>query len=188
MSKKKFEIIDLLLIAMFTVLITVGAFIKIPLPPVPITLQTFFTSLVALVLGAKRGAISVALYVLLGLVGLPVFTAGGGFGYIFHPTFGYLIGMILGTFVAGLMKEKAVDTKKENNFLGGYIIPTIVNMIIVYAVGVPYLIIMMKLYIGSSVAISALLMSGLVMTIPGGIIKTYLASLIAYRLEGKIRV
>lgn len=188
MSDKKMKIIDLVLIAMFTVLITVGAFIKIPLPPVPITLQTFFTSLVALVLGGKRGAISVALYVVLGLVGLPIFTAGGGFGYVFHPTFGYLIGMIIGTFVAGIMKERSISINKEDNFIRAYIIPTVVNMIIVYAVGVPYLIIIMKLYIGSQVAISSLLMSGLVLTIPGGIIKSYLASLIAYRLEGKVVV
>ena len=77
--KKKFTTRDLILCALFTALSAIGAFIRIPVPLVPFTLQITFTTLAGLLLGSKKGAISVAVYVLMGLIGIPVFTQGGGF-------------------------------------------------------------------------------------------------------------
>ena len=87
--------------ALFTALIAVGAFIRVPVPVVPFTLQYLFTMLAGLLLGPRLGTIAVGTYVLLGLVGLPIFTQGGGFWYVFQPSFGYLIGFCVGTFVTG---------------------------------------------------------------------------------------
>ena len=84
--------------ALFTALIAVGAFIRVPVPVVPFTLQYLFTMLAGLLLGSRRGAVSVAVYVLLGLAGLPIFTEGGGLGYIFKPSFGYLVGFCVGAY------------------------------------------------------------------------------------------
>lgn len=78
---------DLTMIAMFASLTAVGAFIKIPLPIVPFTLQYFFCALGAMILGSKKGALSQSLYVLMGLIGIPIFTQGGGIQYIFNLTF-----------------------------------------------------------------------------------------------------
>ena len=64
--------------ALFTALIAVGAFIRVPVPVVPFTLQYLFTMLAGLLLGPRLGTIAVGTYVLLGLVGLPIFTQGGG--------------------------------------------------------------------------------------------------------------
>lgn len=64
--------------SLFTALIAVGAFIKIPIPVVPFTLQFLFTTLAGLLLGSKMGAVSVIAYMVLGLVGLPIFSEGGG--------------------------------------------------------------------------------------------------------------
>lgn len=86
---------DISLMALFSALTAIGAFITIPIPPVPFTLQIFFAILAGALLGSKRGFISVGVYVLLGLCGLPVFTKGAGLSYIFQPTFGYLAGFIL---------------------------------------------------------------------------------------------
>ena len=86
---------------LFTALIAVGAFIKVPVPVVPFTLQYLFTMLAGLLLGAKRGAIAVLAYMLLGLAGLPIFTEGGGLWYVLKPSFGYIIGFVLGTYVTG---------------------------------------------------------------------------------------
>ena len=83
---------DLVLCAMFVALIAVGAFIKIPVPVVPFTLQFLFTMLAGLLLGPVNGALAVVVYIVLGLIGLPIFTQGGGPGYIFQPSFGYIIG------------------------------------------------------------------------------------------------
>ena len=76
---------DMILCAMFVALIAVGAFIKVPVPVVPFTLQYLFTMLAGLLLGAKKGALTVGVYILLGLFGLPIFAQGGGIGYIFQP-------------------------------------------------------------------------------------------------------
>ena len=91
--------------ALFTALIAVGAFIRVPVPVVPFTLQYLFTMLAGLLLGPRLGTIAVGTYVLLGLVGLPIFTQGGGFWYVFQPSFGYLIGFCVGTFVTGWLAK-----------------------------------------------------------------------------------
>ena len=91
--------------ALFTALIAVGAFIRIPVPVVPFTLQYLFTMLAGLLLGPRLGTIAVGTYVLLGLAGLPIFTQGGGFWYVFQPSFGYLIGFCVGTFVTGWLAK-----------------------------------------------------------------------------------
>ena len=90
---------------LFTALIAVGAFIKIPVPVVPFTLQYLFTMLAGLLLGARRGSLSVFAYMVLGLAGLPIFTEGGGLWYVFKPSFGYIIGFCLGTYVTGRIAE-----------------------------------------------------------------------------------
>ena len=74
LSSHRWDTRDLVLFALFTALIAIGAFIRIPVPFCPFTLQLLFTTLAGLLLGSRRGAASVAVYVFLGLIGLPVFT------------------------------------------------------------------------------------------------------------------
>ena len=95
--------INLTYTAMFTTLIAAGAFIKIPVPVVPFTLQFLFTMRAGLLLGGKGGALSVALYMILGLAGLPIFAEGGGLWYLLKPSFGYIIGFCLASYVTGNM-------------------------------------------------------------------------------------
>ncbi|MDY4173184.1 MAG: biotin transporter BioY, partial [Evtepia sp.] len=92
---------DLIQCSLFTALIAVGAFLRIPIPVLPFTLQFLFTTLAGLLLGPRQGTISVAAYLLLGLAGLPIFTEGGGFWYVLKPSFGYLIGFCVGTYLTG---------------------------------------------------------------------------------------
>ena len=86
---------NLVLCALFAALITIGTYIKIPTPLLPLTFQTLFVVLAGLVLGKKYGALSVCVYVIAGLIGLPVFT-----GSALNPTFGYIIGFIPGAWLA----------------------------------------------------------------------------------------
>ena len=92
--------------AIFTALIAVGAFIKIPVPPIPFTLQTMFVVLAGLMLGGNMGGISALLYMILGLIGIPIFTGGGGIGYVLKPTFGYIIGFCVGAYAIGKISYK----------------------------------------------------------------------------------
>lgn len=94
-------------IPLFTALTIIGAFIKIPTPwGVPLSLQLFFALCGGILLGPWWGAGAQLLYMALGLLGLPVFTGGGGLGYVFHPTFGYIIGFVLSAFLAGILARK----------------------------------------------------------------------------------
>ena len=94
---------SLLLCAVFTALLVVSAFIRIPTPLVPITLQSGMVLICGILLGPKYGSISVLLYVCLGLCGVPVFAMGGGLGYVLQPTFGYVMGFILGAYITGTL-------------------------------------------------------------------------------------
>ena len=101
---------ELVLFSLFTALTAIGAFIRVPVPLCPFTLQLLFTTLSGLILGSRKGAASVAVYVVLGLSGVPVFTQGGGPGYIFQPTFGYLLGFIAGAWLTGKLSEHMEKT------------------------------------------------------------------------------
>ena len=80
------------------ILLSVSSKISIPFYPVPMTLQTFVVYFIAASMGIV-GFYSTLSYVILGLIGLPIFAAGGGFGYMMSPTFGFLYGMVLASFL-----------------------------------------------------------------------------------------
>lgn len=94
---------DLVLVGLFAALTAVGALLQVPfLPDVPMTLQTLFVVMAGLLLGPKGAFYSQVVYLLLGLVGLPVFAKGrGGLAHVASPTFGFLLGFILGAPVTG---------------------------------------------------------------------------------------
>ena len=103
---------DLILCALFAALTAVGGlYLKIPIPNVPITFQFFFCAMAGICLGSKLGALSQVVYVAAGLAGFPIFTKGGGPGYVLEPTFGYLLGFILCAFVIGLLTERMRELK-----------------------------------------------------------------------------
>ena len=164
--------------AMFGAITAVGAYIVIPLPLVPITLQTFFVSLAPALLGGALGAMSQIIYVLIGIVGLPVFAGGkAGFGVLIGPTGGYLAGFIIGAYIIG----KWIELKKKPGFLW-MVSAMIIGHIALYALGVAQLMLVAKLSLGKAVAV------GVLPTLPGGIIKILAAALIAGRLREKIKL
>lgn len=139
----KLQLREMIMIGIFAALMVVGAKISIPTPfGVPITFQLFFSIYAGLLLGAKAGFLSQIIYMLLGLIGLPVFTIGGGFSYIFNPTFGYIIGFAIAALIVGLMTEK---TNKLNftNILGIALIGFLAD----YIIGNVYLYFIKDLYI-----------------------------------------
>ncbi len=98
---------DMILVSMFTALTAIGAFISLPTQPVPFTLQSLFCIYSGILLGSKRGALSQVVYVLLGLAGAPIFAGGkGGISVISSPTFGFILGFILCSYVAWKITER----------------------------------------------------------------------------------
>ncbi|MDD4082830.1 MAG: biotin transporter BioY [Sphaerochaetaceae bacterium] len=148
-EKKKFLSMErLVLISLFSALIIAGTFLRIPLPPIPVTLQTFFVYLAALALGPVTALLSVLVYLFLGLVGLPVFTSGGGFAAFAGPTGGFLIGMLPAAFFGGLI----AFSKKESSTLVN-IIALVVATLIIYALGTWYFSYSLKKTIAESLVL-----------------------------------
>ena len=173
---------DLTMIAMFASLTAVGAFIKIPLPIVPFTLQYFFCALGAMILGSKKGALSQILYVLMGLIGIPIFTQGGGIQYIFNLTFGYLIGFILGAFVIGKITE---NTKKITNIK--VLIACILGLIIIYLLGVIHMYIIYNFYLGQVMGIWKIINIGILAFLPGDLILSLMISIVGVKVIPVLR-
>ena len=94
---------SLILAALLGALTAIGAWLQIPVGITSITLQFLFTAFAGVLLGWKWGAVSQLLYVAIGLLGLPVFTQGGGIGYVLQPSFGFLLGLIPAAAVIGCL-------------------------------------------------------------------------------------
>lgn len=180
--KQKLTTKDLVLCAIFTTLIIIGTFLKIPTPIIPITFQVMFTNLAGLMLGSRRGAISSGIYVLLGLIGIPVFSSGGGIGYILYPTFGYLIGFVVGAYAAGRVVEK-----RQDNSLGTYILASMVNLAIVYGIGVLYLYLMKNYYQNAALPLSKALMVGFLTPLPSDIFAIGISCLLLKKVMPAIK-
>ena len=105
--KKRGRTFDLIVIALMAAIICIFAPISIPLPLVPITLGIFGIHLSAAIAGARRGTLSVVLYLLIGAIGLPVFSGyRGGFQQLAGPTGGYLVGFVLSALITGLLIDR----------------------------------------------------------------------------------
>ena len=132
----------LAMVALFTALVSVGAFIKIPMPFMDyITMQLFFVILSGFVLGSKLGALSLTIYLLLGICGVPVFAGGGGFNYVLMPTFGYIISFIFASYAIGYISERGTPSMKR------YFFASMVGFVLIYAIGIAYKLIIMLFYI-----------------------------------------
>ncbi|MBQ6971460.1 MAG: biotin transporter BioY [Synergistaceae bacterium] len=155
---------SLVLCSMFAALITAGAFIKIPVPVVPFTLQFLFTSLAGLLLGAEYGAVSVAIYIITGLLGVPVFANGGGISYVLQPSFGYMPGFALGAYVTGKIACKSDSPSYRRlaaaNFAG---------LLVVYTIGMAYYALMSRFYLGTPVGLWPLFLYCFILAVPGDI-------------------
>ena len=179
----KHKIHPLILTALFTALIIIVTYIKIPIPPVPITLQTAVILLAAILLGKKYGTLSVILYTLLGLFGLPVFAGGsGGFGYIITPTFGYIIGFILSAFVCGFIAERNKNSFKM------LLLSAFAGMAIIYICGMAYYFIIQSLWFQSEIDIKKFIISFFLLPLPKDIITCFIVSIIGKRLLSSIKL
>lgn len=161
----------IIIIAVFAALIVAGSYIAIPVGPVPVTLQTAFVLLAGILGGRAIGLAAVAVYLVLGAIGLPVFSGGiGGFAHFAGPTGGFLISWLLVAPFAGFCADigfaggKTHDTTTAKQLVW-IILGTVGATVIQYLVGLPYL----KLILG--IEWSRAMVVGLVPFIPGDLIK-----------------
>lgn len=164
---------DLAQIAVFAALIaalTLPGAIPIGIG-VPITLQTLGVMLAGAILGARRGALAVAVYVALGLAGLPILSGGsGGLGVLVGPTGGYLLGFILGAFVIGWLAERLTPRLRFWTLL---VATTVGGILAVYLIGIPWLAAVTGMPIGAAIA------AGSLPFLIGDAVKAVVAALVA---------
>ena len=164
--------------ALFGALTAAGAFIVIPLPPVPMTAQTFFLNVAALLLGGPLGALSQFIYVLMGAVGIPVFAGGkAGLGVLFGPTGGYLAGFIVAAFVIG-----KINGLRDNPKIAWHIFSMLVGMVVIDGMGVGWLAFTAKMSFQKALTV------GVLPFVLGVLIKIILAALVALRLKDRIKL
>ena len=137
-QKKQRLLIKISLTALFAAFTAAGAFIVIPVGPVPIVLQNMFAVLSGLILGPLLGSAAVVLYILAGILNFPVFAGGvGGIAVIMGPTGGFLFGYLMAAFTAGLIAGKPVQGQKLP--LMRLILAVLIGFLIVYVPGLFWL-------------------------------------------------
>ena len=167
---------EMILTGLFAALTAVGAFIKVPVPVCPFTLQFLFTTLAGVLLGGKLGACAVGIYAMLGLAGLPIFAGGGGISYVLQPTFGYLIGFIAGAWLTGAIVHRgALDMKRL--FAGCF-----AGLMVVYAFGMAYYWAISKFWLGTPIGVKPLFIYCFVLAVPGDISLCIISAVLGKRL------
>jgi biotin transport system substrate-specific component len=170
---------DVALVAAGTALTAAAAQLVIPLWPVPITGQTFAVLLVGTVLGPVRGAISMALYLVLGVVGLPVFAAGGHGSLLTSTSGGFVVGFIFAAALVGWLAQRSWDHRILGTFVS-----FAAGTAVMYAFGLPWLYTVlstfppatMTQFFGTTNVLQATLVGGLVPFLLGDLLKAVVAA------------
>ena len=155
---------DAALIVAFSVFVALTAKVQIPLWPVPITLQTLAVLFTGVVLGSRRGALALLVYLAEGAVGLPVFASGAGLLYMLGPTGGYLISYPIAAGLVGFLAERGWDQRPTRTALA-----MVMGNLVIYALGVAWL----AVFLG---ALGTALYKGMLIFIPGDLIKIAVAT------------
>ncbi len=174
-SRARAFAVDATLVVAGAALVAVLAQVSIPLWPVPITGQTLGVVIVGAALGARRGATSLAVYMLAGLAGLPVFAGfAGSVAIVAAPSFGFIIGFIAAAFVAGWFAERAWDRKPWLAFIG-----FAAASVVPFLFGIPYMALILNGVMGLELSFWQLLEAGLFPFIIGGLIKAAIAAAVS---------
>lgn len=164
---------DMVLIALFAAITAAFAVfppVQIPVVPAPIVVQNIGVMLAGAILGARRGGLALLLFVVLVALGMPLLTGWkGGFGVILGPTGGFVLSWIPAAFVVGAMVEKFWS---RLNFWNLLLCNVVGGIVVVYALGIPWLAVIAGLELGQALAGSAVF-------IPGDVVKAVIASFAA---------
>jgi biotin transport system substrate-specific component len=163
---------DMVAAALITALMAATGWVSLPLGTVPVTLQTMCVALAALLLPAGWAAASMALYVVLGAVGVPVFAGGeAGLGVVLGPTGGYLIGFIVAAGIASFVRESTHSAKAPQ--LLADIMAGIILLAVIYIIGTAWLAYALHLTLAKAV------MAGVVPFVLGDAAKVGVAIMLA---------
>lgn len=173
---------DLTKTALMAALTGLGAFIKVPLPYVPFTLQVTFVLLAGALLGSKLGALSQMVYLSAGLAGLPIFANGGGPSYVLQPTFGYLIGFVFAAFIAGW----GIEGRASPTYLRVALAMS-AGLMTVYLFGVLYLYLIINFIVERPLPFFAAIKTGALIFLPADLLLTAIAAYLFFEVRRRLR-
>lgn len=173
---------DMAFCGLFTALIATGAFIQINIPvqpfPMHFTMQFFFVLLAGFVLGPRLGTFSVCIYLAVGLIGVPVFAAGGGPAYLIRPTFGFLLGFACACYVAG-----TIAGLSDKISVRWYLFSAFWGMMVMYLSGMVYFYFISNFVIHMPVTWKLVFINCFLLTVGGDFLLCLLAAMLAGRLK-----
>ncbi|GGH78239.1 biotin transport system substrate-specific component [Pullulanibacillus pueri] len=184
-TKRKLTALDMTYAAMFAALMAVGANIAQFIPPiggVPITLQTFVALLAGTLLGSRLGAISMTVYMLVGLAGIPVFANfTGGLSTLVSTSFGFVLTFILLAYVEG----KIIEKSKTRGFMI-FLVASVVGLMLNYFLGTTYMYYAYKLWAhspeGVSIVTYKMAWGWMLVPLPKDVILTIVAAVVSPRI------
>ena len=171
---------NIALIGLYAALLCISAWIRVPFGPIVLTFQVAVVALIAMTLRPLPAFLSMATYLVLGLAGLPVFATGGGLGYVLHPTFGYLIGMVLGA-PLGAWYLRSREMNFKNAFIAG-----IAGIIASYVCGVGYMWALGQFVLGTGTTFAAIMSVALGILYIKDVVLVALIATIAPKLKNHI--
>lgn len=160
------RIFDFVLISLMIAVVVISARLSLVIGPIPITMQTLAVILTGLLLAPRIGWLVPTFYLLMGLMGFPVFSGGGGIGYLIKPTFGFLLGFIPATYLAGYLYQRKWFKWDSINV----IFASFIGITVIYLFGFGY-IPLASVFFGSELAVLATILPGLPFMIIGDCLK-----------------
>ena len=171
----------LVLTALFSALTAVGAYIRIPTPLVAFTLQVFFVFMSGVMLGPKYGAISQSVYLAIGLLGLPVFSGGGGPAYVLQPSFGFLLSYIPASALVGKL------CCGERAYLRRILFACFAGLAVIYLIGLPYMAVIVNVYLKRDMSAWSIVRNGMLIFLPFDTLKIILTAVLGSTLVPRVR-
>lgn len=172
---------SMVLAALFAALTAVGALIRIPTPVSSFTLQVMFVALSGAILGCKWGFLSQAAYIMLGLLGLPIFVSGGGLSAMLQPTFGFLLGMAAMAALVGYLVER------WGCKFGTVLLACLLGLVPLYAIGLPYMHLILTVYLHRSQTVWDTIWGGMVIFLPFDVLKAAATAALSAKLAPALR-
>ena len=157
-------------------LLVIGSAISIPIGPVPISLQSLVVLTIGITMGKRLGVMAVTVYVIAGLVGLPVFAGlKGGPQYVFAPTFGFIIAFVLAAYIVGAGYESSSNVKRYASLA--------IATFVIYAVGAVYFYFVQSVHLGNNIPFTKVLQLTVLPFIIGDMIKLHVAFCVGGKLK-----
>lgn len=180
---------EMILASLFAALMVVSARLSASFGNViPLSMQPMFAILAGILVGSKIALVSNIVYILMGLVGLPVFTRGGGITYVLQPSFGYILGFAAAAYVSGYIIERLVNLKRDGfgMKLIKYLFASLTGLAVIYVFGVLYWYVLWNVFVNKPIELVSVIKMGVVTFLLKDVITSIVVSIIGERIGSRV--